>query len=193
MSLLRVFIAVQIPQEIKTQIMAQMFELRQQAGRGVHWGSVENIHVTLKFLGDVTPKQVDVLSGTLHTLVRTHTPFEIAFDAVGTFPNLKRPRIIWVGLADGQKRLTKLQRAVEAEAVALGHAPDPKPFSPHLTIGRVRESATGQEMLTLQNALTGRNIRLAGHFVVDTVHLMRSELKPAGPIYTSLSTAALGG
>lgn len=198
MTLLRAFVAVQIPQEIKIQIMAQTLELRQQAGRGVRWGSVENIHITLKFLGDITAKQVDVLSDALQTRVRTHLPFEIALAGVGTFPNgtfpnQKRPRIIWVGLADGEKRLTKLQQAVEAESVALGHAPDPKPFSPHLTLGRVRESLTGQELLMLQNALTGRDIRLAGRFLVNAVHLMRSERKPAGPVYTSLSTAALGG
>src|SRR5690242_20680052 len=108
MSLLRVFVAVQIPQEIKTQMMAQTFELRQQAGRGVRWGSIENIHITLKFLGDVTQKQVDALTEALQTHMRTHAPFQISLDGVGTFPNPKRPRIIWVGLADREKHLTKL-------------------------------------------------------------------------------------
>lgn len=190
---LRAFIAIQVPQEIKTQIMSQTVELRRQAGRSVRWGSAENIHVTLKFLGDVSLKQVDLLSQMLNNLAQTYPPFDVVADGLGIFPNLRRPRVIWVGLHEANSQLTKLQQSVEAAAAQLGHAPENKSFSPHLTIGRVREPLPAQELLALQDAFKGATVQLKESFTIRSVDLMRSELKPAGPLYTCLSTAVFGG
>lgn len=193
MTLLRAFIAIQVPQEIKTQIMSQTVELRRKVGRSVRWGSAENIHVTLKFLGDVSPKQVDLLSQMLNNLAQTHPPFDVVADGLGIFPNLRRPRVIWVGLHEAAQQLTKLQQSVETGAAQLGHAPENKSFSPHLTIGRVREPLAAQELLVLQDAFKGTRVQLNESFIIRSVDLMQSELKPSGPIYTCLSTAVFGG
>lgn len=193
MTVLRAFIAVEIPQPIKTKITTQTLELRQQVGHSVRWSDAENIHITLKFLGDVSREQVDVISSALKSQVKEYTLFELTLDGLGVFPNLRHPRIVWVGLNDPKRQLTRLQQGLEGAIVSLGHAPETKPFSPHLTIGRVREGLSEQEIFRLQNALRGAQLNFQTGFAVKAVSLMRSELKPAGPIYTCLSTAALGG
>ena len=190
--LLRTFIAIEIPNEIKKQIISQTVGLRQKAARSVRWGAPENIHITLKFLGEISPAQVDLLLPMLKSEAAKYAPFEMTVDELGAFPNVRRPRIIWLGL-NAPSALMNLQQSLESAVTRLGHLPDQRPYSPHLTIGRVREALSGAEMFSLQHALEAAKVNSPGTFIVKSIHLMQSELKAAGPIYTSLSTAALGG
>jgi len=192
MSLLRAFIAIEIPGEIKKEIASQTVGLRQAAGRSVRWAAPENIHLTIKFLGEISSSSIDSLTQTLKTESSQHTPFEITARNLGTFPNLNRARIIWIGL-DAPPALGKLQRDIEAAAARLGYPAEDKPFSAHLTIGRVREQISPAEAQSLHSALENAQIGMLGTFTAEFVHLFRSDLKPGGPVYTRLFTAALAG
>jgi 2'-5' RNA ligase len=161
-------------------------------GRGVRWVTPENIHLTLKFLGDISSAHTDLLERALKTEVGQCLPFEIDVDGLGVFPNVRRPRVIWIGL-NAPADLARLQRNLETVTARLGYVSDDKPFSPHLTIGRIREQLSSDEARALRPALENAKVGLLGRFAVKSVHLFQSELKPGGPIYTCLSTAVLGG
>lgn len=192
MILLRAFIAIEIPEEIKKQIASQTAGLRQMLGRSVRWVNPENIHLTLKFLGDISPANIDSLTRALKTEFRQFLPFEISVDNLGAFPNLHRPRIIWIGL-NAPADLARLQHQLEAATTRLGYAGDDKPFSPHLTIGRIREKLSTDETQALRSALENARVGPLGQFAVKSVNLFQSELKAGGPVYTCISTAVLGG
>lgn len=192
MSLLRAFIAIAIPPEIKQAISNHTSSLRKESGRAVRWVDVNNIHLTLKFLGEVSVATLDLLTQTLRAECAQTAPFTVSIEGLGCFPNLRHPRVLWIGLVVPPE-VTHLQRQVEANATRLGYAPDDKPFSPHLTIGRVREQASSAELQALRNLLERTTVPNLGTFTVNEVHLYKSDLKPEGPIYTRLATARLEG
>src|SRR5258706_6034300 len=192
MSLLRAFIAIEIPNEIKVEIASQTAGLRRAIVHSVRWVAPENIHLTLKFLGEISSTNIDFLDQALKTESGQHAPFEITVRRLGAFPNLRRPRVIWIGL-DTPPDLGKLRYNIEAAAARLGYPADDKPFSAHLTIGRVREQISTTEAQSLRNALENTKIGLLGTFAAKFIHLFRSDLQPGKPVYTCLFTTALGG
>jgi RNA 2',3'-cyclic 3'-phosphodiesterase len=190
MSLLRAFIAIEIPPEIKKTISAQTANLQKDSASSVRWVASENIHLTFKFLGEISAANVEILAQALKTECEQCHPFEITVEELGCFPNSRRPRVLWVGLVVPQE-LNRLQRQIEAVTSRLGYATEEKPFSPHLTIGRVREQASSAELQALHTLLEQTRIATLGTFTVREVHLFKSDLKPSGPVYTRLSTALL--
>lgn len=192
MSLLRAFIAIEIPPEIKRAISSRTASLQKESGRAVRWVATENIHLTLKFLGEISSNSLDMLSQAIYSECAQVSPFQVVVETLGCFPSLRRPRIIWIGLVIPPE-LKRLQRQVETSVARLGYAPDDKPFSPHLTIGRVREQATAAELQNLRELLEQTTINTLGSFSVNEVNLYKSELKPEGPVYTRLSGARLAG
>lgn len=190
MSLLRAFIAIEIPVEIKQAIAVQSAGLQKNAGRSVRWVTPENIHLTLKFLGDISPTNLELLCQALQAECSQHAPFEISVGGLGCFPNPHRPRIIWVGL-EIPPELNRLQHKLENATAKLGYASEEKAFSPHLTIGRVREQAEPSELHWLGTALKEAQIGQLGSFVATTVQVFKSDLQPSGPIYSSLFSAHL--
>ncbi len=191
MSLLRAFIAIEIPPEIKKTIASEIASLHDSAGRAVRWVTTENIHLTLKFLGEISPASVELLSQALQAECEQHTPFEIAVSGLGCFPNSHRPRIIWIGLKIPPE-LNRLQHRLETATARMGYAAEDKPFSPHLTIGRIREQATSAELSNIHAAFEKTHVGSLGTFTARAVHLFKSDLKPAGPVYTCLFSAPLG-
>ncbi len=192
MSLLRAFIAIAIPPKIRQAISSQTASLRKESGRAVRWVAVENIHLTLKFLGEVSAPNLELLAQALRAECAQTAPFTISVENLGCFPNPRRPRVIWIGLAVPPE-LIRLHRQAEATAARLGYAPDDKPFAPHLTIGRVREQAAPEEIQALRSLLERTTVPGLGTFTVNEVHLYKSDLKPEGPVYTRLVTARLEG
>jgi 2'-5' RNA ligase len=191
MSLLRAFIAIEVPIEIKKAIAAQSNDLQKHAGRSVRWVTPENLHLTLKFLGEISPASVELLCQTLQAECSQHHPFEITVSGLGCFPNSHRPRILWIGL-DVPPELNRLQHKLDTATTRLGYASEDKPFSPHLTLGRVREQATSAELQNLHSALETLQVGKLGTFTAQSLHLFKSDLKPAGAIYTSLYNLRLG-
>jgi 2'-5' RNA ligase len=191
MSLLRAFIAVEIPSEIHQAIEKKMAHMRAALNSSlVRWVPSSNIHLTLKFLGDVSPTNVELLSQMLSLEVSQHQAFEMIFGGLGAFPNPKRPRVIWIGI-QAPAGLEALQHGIEAAAATLGYPAEKRPFSPHLTIGRVKQNVNSTDMRKIRTALEETQVGSLGTTRVTAVHLFKSDLKSTGAVYTRLFSAPL--
>lgn len=191
MSSLRAFLAIEIPLEIKKKIAAEVVCLKKNSGQAVRWVASENFHLTLKFLGEISPANVELLSQSLKAECSQHPPFDITVTGLGCFPNSHRPRVIWIGLTIPPE-LNRFQYKLETVTARMGYATEDKSFSPHLTIGRVREQASPVELQNIHSALETLHVGSLGTFTAQSVHLFKSDLKPAGPVYSSLFSAQLG-
>ena len=191
MSVLRAFIAVEIPPDILKAIESKTAPLRAALDSSlVRWVPSNNIHLTLKFLGDVSLANVDMLSQMLNVEVSQHQSFALKFEGSGTFPNSRRPRVIWIGIQTPDK-LEALQHGIEAAAATLGYPAEKRPFSPHLTVGRVKQNISSTGMQKVRTALEETQIGSLGTVQVSAVHLIKSDLKPTGAVYTRLFSAPL--
>ena len=191
MNLLRVFIAVEIPLPIRQAIHHQTKSLRAALGRDlVRWVPFENMHLTLKFLGDVSPANVDLLSNMLTAETMNCTPFSMDIGGLGSFPTPRRARIIWIGI-QAPAALESLQRGIESAATRLGYETEPRPFSPHLTIGRVRQQVSASDQQKVRAALEQTQVGALGTAEVTAVHLFKSDLKSSGAEYTCLFSVPL--
>lgn len=191
MSLLRAFIAVEIPPKIHKEIENQTGHLRYNLNASlVRWVPTENIHLTLKFLGDISPSNVEMLARNLKAEANQHPFFEIQFKGLGVFPNPKRPRVLWIGI-QAPAELAALHFGLEAALVKLGYPSEKRPFSPHLTIGRVKPNADPDGIQKIRTGLEETKVGTLGSAPVTAIHLFKSELKPSGAIYTRLYSAPL--
>jgi len=191
MSLLRVFIAIPIPAPLQEAIQHATAGLKERLGRRlVRWVAPENVHLTLKFLGEISPANVDLLAEALHHEAGGHSAFEMTIGGLGVYPNPRRPRVVWIGV-QAPPALETLQRAIEAAAARLGYPEEERPFSPHLTIGRVSQHAAGGDQQAVRQAIEATRVGQLGTATVDTLELFRSDLRPEGPHYTRLHSAAL--
>jgi len=191
MSLLRAFIAVEIPPEIYQAIETKMAFLRSALNTSlVRWVPSTNIHLTLKFLGDTSPTNVELLAQMLSVETGQHQVFEIEFGGLGAFPNPKRPRVIWIGI-QAPAGLEALQHGIEAASAKLGYPVEKRPFSPHLTIGRVKQNIHASGMQKIRTTLEETQVGSLGTAQITAVHLFKSDLKPTGAVYTKLFSAPL--
>lgn len=190
MSMLRLFIAVEIPAEIQQNVYKQTAKLRRELESAVRWVPVENMHLTLKFLGDVAPSNVEFLTQMLRQEAETLPCFNIQLTGIGAFPNLKRPRVIYIGI-QAPAALDALQRGIESACHRLGYESEERAFSAHLTLGRVKQNATSTDQQKIRHALESTQVDLLGGARVDSVHLFKSELKPGGSVYARLFSAPL--
>jgi len=192
MGLLRAFIAVEIPSTIQDAIHESTAGLRKTLGEGlIRWVPPHNVHLTLKFLGDVSPASLDLIKHMLSAEVTQHACFEMRVEGIGTFPNSRRPRVIWVGL-QAPAVLESFQRSIDSASARLGYASDEKTFSPHLTIGRVKQDPSALEVQRIRAALEGTKIGELGMVHVEAAHLFKSDLQPSGSVYTRLFSAPIG-
>jgi 2'-5' RNA ligase len=190
MSLLRAFIAVEIPLEIRQAVCNATVGLQKKIGPLIRWVPVENMHLTLKFLGDISPSSMDMLTQMLQAETDLFHCFDLRLLGIGSFPNLKRPRVIYVGI-QAPAMLETLQRGIESASRRLGYESEERGFSPHLTIGRVKQTVSATEQQTIRRALEEIKIDSLGTARVDSVHLYKSDLKPTGSGYTRLYSAPL--
>lgn len=190
MSMLRAFIAVEIPAEIQQNVYKQTAVFRRGIESLVRWVPAHNMHLTLKFLGDVSPNNVEFLVQMLRNEAALVPAFDIHLAGLGSFPNLRRPRVIYVGI-QAPAALDALQRGIEAAARRLGYESEERPFSAHLTLGRLRQNATAVEQQQIRRALESTQVDVFGTARVDSLHLYKSDLNPGGSIYTRLHSAPL--
>jgi RNA 2',3'-cyclic 3'-phosphodiesterase len=190
MSLLRAFIAVEIPLALREAVCAATEPLQKSIGPAVRWVLMENMHLTLKFLGDTSPANVELLSQMLHAEAELFPGFELRLQGLGAFPNPKRPRVLYIGI-QAPGTLEALQRGIDSASRRLGYESEERGFSPHLTIGRVKQNVTAAEQQTIRRALEETSIDSLGTARVDSVHLYKSDLKPTGSVYTRLHSAQL--
>ena len=190
MSLLRAFIAIEIPLGIREAVYKAITPLQKGLGAAVRWVPMENMHLTLKFLGDVSPANVEMLSQMLYAEADLFHCFDLRLSGLSSFPNLKRPRVIYIGI-QAPSTLEALQRGIDSASRRLGYESEERGFSPHLTIGRVKQSVTATEQQAIRRALEETRIDLLGTARVDSVYLYKSDLKPTGSVYTRLYSAPL--
>jgi len=189
MSLLRTFIAVEIPSQVQKKIQEAVEPLHKELGSSlIRWVPTQNIHITLKFLGDVSPASVDHLTQILRTEADACPTFDIHIGGLGSFPSLKRPRVLFIGI-QAPAELEALYRGIESACARLGY--EKRDFSPHLTIGRVKQDASVTDQQKIRHALEGTTIDSLGTARVNSVHLYKSELKPSGSVYTQIYSAPL--
>ena len=192
MSLLRAFIALDIPPKVQDDVYRAMSNLRRGTGSLIRWVPAENMHLTLKFLGDISPANVEFLAQMIRIEADNYHCFEIQLAGLGSFPNPKRPRVIYIGL-QAPAELEALQHAVESAARRLGYQSEDRSFSPHLTIGRVKNALhiSTADQQKICHSLEETKIDSLGTARVDSVHLYKSDLKPGGSVYTKLFSAPL--
>ena len=190
MSRLRAFIAVELPLEIRQNVQHATSNLRRDTGSLIRWVAMENMHLTLKFLGDIPSANVEVVTQMIHAQADSFNCFDIHLTGIGSFPSPKRPRVIYIGI-HAPAALEAFQRQLESAARRLGYTAEERAFAPHLTIGRVRQHVRADEQQRLRRALEESTIDSLGTARVNSVHLYKSDLKPNGPIYTKLYSANL--
>lgn len=179
---MRCFIAMNLDDSLKEEINKTIQGLR---GRDwdVRWVPAENLHVTLKFLGDTSEEQVLEIKERLSAIAVKTDSFNLGLYGVGIFPDRKRPRVVWIDLIDSEGFI-KLQELVEDSMASLGFKMDNRPFSPHLTIGRIRSPRGKDALLRRIDSLKDKDF---GNIGVDRISLMKSDLKPTGAQYTTLA------
>ena len=201
MAALRTFIAINVPPVVLDTITRIQNRFK-SLGLHASWVKPGNIHLTLKFLGDTDP---DRISGIQDKLTETLAPFErfrLSLDSAGVFPNTKNPRILWVDLKDNDGTLKALQTAIEETLESAGFSTDPRPFSPHLTLARIKspwgikfpegiKSPKGEKELKDELDAVNQEGISPHPFKVGEIHLYESQLTPKGSIYTVLANFKL--
>jgi 2'-5' RNA ligase len=191
MSVIRAFIAIELSPEIIHRLDQVTQELKGKlVNVPVRWVPAENIHLTLKFLGDVSISNLEMLTKILGSVVSTHHSFEISAGGMGAFPKIHQPRVIWIGL-EVPPELLAIQHNLELETARLGYAREERPFSPHLTLGRVSRNATPAEIQKIAKVLETTKVGFLGATRVRTVYIFRSDLSPSGANYTRIFPAPL--
>ena len=187
---MRSFIAVEIDDAIRERL-GQRIEAFRSAGAQVRWVAPQNIHLTLKFLGEIDPERVPDVEQVMKEATREVAPFEIELREIGAFPSLSRPRVIWVGCRDETGGLWKIFRVLERGLVPLGIEKEKRRFSPHLTVGRIKSKGRDRRLDFLKGELKAHIDFVAGRQRVSGITLFKSQLTPRGAIYTVVRTAKL--
>ena len=189
--MLRSFIAVEVPTEIQSAIAHSTASLKNSLPKPlVRWVAPQNVHLTLKFLGDVSPTKLEQLAMTLKGEAALLGMFSLSVGGLGAFPTARRARVIWIGL-EAPPALEALRRGVEAVAAQQGYDPEKRPFSPHLTIGRVGQNASAADVVRICNGIEAAKIGALGTFRVGAVHIFKSDLQPGGSVYIHLYALSL--
>ena len=187
---IRVFIAIDLPLPIQRGLDQVIHQLKDPKTKAVRWVPSQNIHLTLKFLGNVQPGNLQALKDVLKADANSIYEFEFQVGKFGVFPNLRKPRVIWVGIQSPQN-LHDLQKAIDLSTQRLGYPGEDRPFSPHLTLGRVSQNASFQEIRDVSEMLFSFQVGTLGVVKADAITLFRSELLPTGAVYTRLSVVKL--
>jgi RNA 2',3'-cyclic 3'-phosphodiesterase len=191
MEKIRSFIAIELPDDLK-KALAELQKTFKSAGNSpVKWVDPSNIHLTLKFLGDIDVSISGKITAALEEAVRGLPPFSIEASKLGVFPNLNRIQIIWVGLYGELEKLGQLQKRIDESLKTLGFPAENRPFTPHLTIGRVRDYAHPDERQKLGQLFSATGFEGKYKISVKSVNLMKSQLMREGPIYTNISKVEL--
>ena len=183
----RAFIAISLPESVLQTMLDAQKQLK-RSGLKIRWVRKEGIHLTLKFLGDVDRRDVDSIRAAMWQATQAFSPLVLQGEGLGVFPDLRRARVVWVGVSGDIKPLRALQRALEDQLDALGFQKEKRPFKGHLTLGRVKGRL---DVVKLGEALRGLGDFRTESFTAQSVVLYQSDLRPDGAVYTKLAEAGL--
>ncbi len=196
-SRVRCFIALELSDEARAELARLQAQLQALApSNAVRWTPPNNIHLTLHFLGDVSPDYLETVARTVRDVAALMPSFSLSLSGLGCFPNLRRPRIVWVGICGEKEELLRLHRQLGTQLKqAVGFEPESRPYSPHLTIGRVKKGISPHRLQQLGQVLSRETAGVGELAVlrVDSVHFIRSDLTPGGPHYTPIAHGSLKG
>lgn len=185
---IRTFVAVEMSEAVRAAA-AKVIRRLGKCDAGIRWVEPENMHLTLKFLGEVNTLEIPDVCRAVEQAVAEVPGFSLDVAGVGAFPKIERPRTIWLGVTQGAEELAGLQKQIEKSLKKLGYPPDNRRFSPHLTVGRVKKA--GPELDELSELVKSLSDRAVGTSAVDEVTVFSSELTREGPVYQALSHASL--
>ena len=190
MEIYRLFVAIEIPQAAKLALGAA----QEQLGGGqaaVKWVAPEQIHLTLRFLGDTNSQQLPQIGAAMHKALANHQPIQLQLAAIGAFPSLLRPSVVWAGVGGATAALHRAQSSLEQEFVAIGFAREEREFRAHLTLGRVRRDAAAEAVEQLRGRLRQPPQLPPIAWQAERAVVFRSELRRDGPIYTEMMACGL--
>ena len=191
MALIRAFIAVELPEGLKKELAELEAQLKKNSPPVVKWVDPKNIHITLKFLGEIAEDSIDEVMLAIEESAQGIQPFQLEVREAGAFPNLERPQVLWVGVKGELEKITQLQKSIESNTEQLGFPRESRAFSPHLTLGRVRDEARPNERQRLGKLLADTSFTALCNINVAAINLMKSQLTPSGPIYTCIGSVKL--
>lgn len=191
MQAIRSFIAIPLAPGVRAATTRLVRRL-QEPGDGIRWVPTENLHLTLKFLGDVDNVQLPEICQQLAAAALQIPPFDLRFAGTGGFPQLERARTLWVGVDDPSQNLRQLVAELERRLADLGFKPESRDYRPHLTLGRTRSGAR-RVTEQLVERLTAERTTELGEMTADTVVLIASFLDKRGPTYQTMATFSLEG
>ena len=184
---IRTFVAIELPLEARDELVSVQAELK-KSGADVKWVEPENIHLSLRFIGDVEPDKAEEIKELVAGTTAASKAFELTMKGTGVFPDLGHPRVIWAGVDRGAGESTRLAADLEAGLQAIGIAGEERKFHPHITLGRVRSQRNSDKLRKLVET-TGFE---AGSIIkVECLILFMSRLTPQGPVYTPLFKAKM--
>jgi RNA 2',3'-cyclic 3'-phosphodiesterase len=187
MESIRTFIAVPLPTDIRRRL-AEVTTRLMQSGADVKWVPEGNFHITLKFLGNVERTRVSAVCGAVEKAVDGVRAFDLYLSGVGAFPKPSRPSVVWVGITSGGDELKALAKCAEEALEDIGFPREAREFSAHITLGRVKYPGGDG---TLREAIENLRNETVGRVHVDTVVVMKSELRRTGPVYTPIADFGL--
>jgi len=188
---IRSFIAIELPEEAKEGLARLRSELERDEHKFVKWVAPGGIHLTLKFLGNIPSKRVAEITEAIEEATQGISPFNLEISGLGAFPSLKQARVFWVGIGGEVDKLSRLQQNIDSALAILGFAKEERSFVPHLTLARIRQGAPPPERRSFGELIGSTVFEDKYHVEVEAINLMRSQLTPAGAIYTCLSVVGL--
>ncbi len=188
---IRSFIAIELPEEVREGLARLRNELKRNEHKFVKWVNPDGLHLTLKFLGNSPSKRVTEIINVIEEVTQGVSAFHLEISGLGAFPSLRQARVFWVGIGGEVDKLSKLQQNIDSALAVLGFAKEERPFVPHLTLARLRPGASPLERRSFGELVDPTIFEDEYHVEVEAVSLMRSQLTPAGAVYTRLSTVEL--
>ena len=191
MEQIRSFIAIELPDELKVGLAQLEARLRSAESSWVKWVDPYSIHLTLKFLGNIATDRVNEITGAMKDAVQGTTSFHLETKQLGAFPNLRRVQVVWVGIGGEVEKLIQLQQRIDSSFAPLGFAAETRPFTPHLTLARLRDRASPSERQRFGQLITSTRFEAVHTIKVDAINLVRSQLTRGGAIYSQISSVRL--
>ncbi|MGA8832282.1 MAG: RNA 2',3'-cyclic phosphodiesterase [Desulfomonilaceae bacterium] len=180
---IRTFLALDLPEDV-TCFLGNISNRLKQSRADVRWVNPTSIHLTLKFLGNIIDAQIPDIETALRPVLSSQSPVQIEISDIGAFPNLRQPRVVWVGVSDTSGRLVKMVSLIEDAFDRVGFQRESRSFNPHLTLGRTKSNRDKERLVDLINSM---NPTPSITFVADRATLFQSILEPAGSRYKVLS------
>jgi 2'-5' RNA ligase len=193
MEQIRSFIAIELPDELKTGLVRLQTRLKTGQHSAVKWVDPSSIHLTLKFLGNIAADKISGITEAMETATEKIPPFHLEVRELGVFPSLRRVQVVWVGVSGDLAMLRQLHQRIESNLIPLGFTPESRPFTPHLTLARVREQIPPGEVQSFGQLIASTRFETTYGFKVDAIKLMRSQLTREGAIYSQISPVYLTG